>query len=112
MKEMTPTIPSLWHHVREFTGTHPAYLAPGNSLKWISRSRGATYNLCHCWPLLLSAWACALNARCAVWSNFEIADLDFFRSKVYMEFFEHLDKAGGFYYEVRFSHVAASPAVH
>jgi len=35
----------------------------------------------------------------AVWSNFEIADLDFWRSEPYMKFFEHLDNAGGFYYE-------------
>jgi hypothetical protein len=35
-----------------------------------------------------------------VWSNFEIADMDFFRSKAYMEYFDHLDRAGGFYYEV------------
>ena len=34
-----------------------------------------------------------------VWSNFEIADLDFWRSPAYQKFFEHLDEAGGFYYE-------------
>jgi hypothetical protein len=34
-----------------------------------------------------------------VWSNFEIGDLNFWRSEAYMKFFEHLDKAGGFYYE-------------
>ncbi|KAI0393864.1 glycosyltransferase family 15 protein [Xylariaceae sp. FL0594] len=36
---------------------------------------------------------------CHFWSNFEIADLDFFRSRAYREYFEYLDKAGGFYYE-------------
>lgn len=36
---------------------------------------------------------------CHYWSNFEIADLDFFRSKGYRDFFRHLDLAGGFYYE-------------
>lgn len=34
-----------------------------------------------------------------VWSNFEIADMDFWRGETYMSFFEHLDQAGGFYYE-------------
>ena len=34
-----------------------------------------------------------------VWSNFEIGDLDFFRSPEYLTYFEHLDEAGGFYYE-------------
>jgi hypothetical protein len=37
----------------------------------------------------------------AVWSNFEIADLDFWRSPAYQDYFAHLDKSGGFYYEVR-----------
>ncbi|KAI1809404.1 glycosyltransferase family 15 protein [Poronia punctata] len=36
---------------------------------------------------------------CHYWSNFEIADMDFFRSKAYQDYFEHLDKQGGFYYE-------------
>lgn len=33
------------------------------------------------------------------WSNFEIADLRFFRSKVYSDYFDFLDKSGGFFYE-------------
>ncbi|KAH8675416.1 glycolipid 2-alpha-mannosyltransferase [Xylariales sp. PMI_506] len=36
---------------------------------------------------------------CHYWSNFEIADMDFFRSNAYQEFFNHLDKRGGFYFE-------------
>jgi hypothetical protein len=35
-----------------------------------------------------------------VWSNFEIADMDFWRSEAYQEFFDHLESKGGFYYEV------------
>lgn len=35
-----------------------------------------------------------------VWSNFEIGDLDFWRSEAYSTFFEFLDQKGGFYYEV------------
>ena len=38
-----------------------------------------------------------------VWSNFEIADMDFWRSEPYSAYFDYLDKQGGFYYEVRFS---------
>jgi alpha 1,2-mannosyltransferase len=37
-----------------------------------------------------------------VWSNFEIADMDFWRSEAYTAFFEYLDRSGGFYYEARF----------
>ena len=36
---------------------------------------------------------------CHFWSNFEIADLDFFRSKEYRDFFDYLDRDGGFYFE-------------
>jgi mannosyltransferase len=44
-------------------------------------SRGDAWNLCH------------------FWSNFEIADMDFFRTAEYRQFFDFLDKTGGFYYE-------------
>lgn len=36
---------------------------------------------------------------CHYWSNFEIADLDFFRGKEYRSFFDYLDRTGGFYFE-------------
>ncbi|PPJ57922.1 hypothetical protein CBER1_09853 [Cercospora berteroae] len=36
---------------------------------------------------------------CHFWSNFEIADMDFFRSDAYRKLFEYLDRDGGFYYE-------------
>ncbi|KAK3381490.1 nucleotide-diphospho-sugar transferase [Podospora didyma] len=37
--------------------------------------------------------------KCHYWSNFEIANLAFFRGKEYQGLFEHLDRSGGFYYE-------------
>lgn len=42
---------------------------------------GEKYNMCH------------------FWSNFEIARLDFFRSKEYEDFFQMMDKSGGFWME-------------
>lgn len=36
---------------------------------------------------------------CHYWSNFEIADMDFYRSQEYNNLFEYLDKKGGFYFE-------------
>jgi alpha 1,2-mannosyltransferase len=33
------------------------------------------------------------------WSNFEIGDMRFFRSKVYQDYFNYLDRSGGFFYE-------------
>ena len=45
------------------------------------RMEGETYNMCH------------------FWSNFEIARLDFFRSKEYEAFFQMMDRSGGFWME-------------
>ena len=42
---------------------------------------GETYNMCH------------------FWSNFEIARLDWFRSKEYNDFFDMMDRSGGFWME-------------
>jgi mannosyltransferase len=42
---------------------------------------GEKYNMCH------------------FWSNFEIARLDFFRSKAYEDFFQMMDRSGGFWME-------------
>lgn len=36
---------------------------------------------------------------CHFFNNFEIADMDFYRSKAYRNLFEFLDNDGGFYYE-------------
>jgi mannosyltransferase len=36
---------------------------------------------------------------CHFWSNFEIADMEFFRSAAYRKIFDYLDRDGGFYYE-------------
>ena len=59
------------------------------------------------WPIrryIISKWP-SKNSKgdgwsmCHFWSNFEIADLDFFRSDMYREYFEHLDRLGGFHLE-------------
>jgi len=42
---------------------------------------GESYNMCH------------------FWSNFEIANLDWFRSKEYNDFFNMMDRSGGFWME-------------
>lgn len=37
--------------------------------------------------------------NCHFWSNFEIADLNFWRGEAYSKYFTFLDEKGGFYYE-------------
>lgn len=44
----------------------------------------------------LPAWTHPLSL---VWSNFEIGNLDLWRSEGYQKFFDFLDRKGGFYYE-------------
>ncbi|KAF5348300.1 hypothetical protein D9756_010537 [Leucocoprinus leucothites] len=80
MYEYEATIPTLWKEVRDFQKLHPEYIAEDNALGFMS-DNGERYNLCH------------------FWSNFEIADMDFWRGEAYSAFFEYLDSKGGFYYE-------------
>ncbi|RHZ86048.1 hypothetical protein Glove_55g16 [Diversispora epigaea] len=79
--EYPKTIPTLWDSVREFGKLHPQYIEKDNLMDFISSDNGATYNLCH------------------FWSNFEIADLNLWRSEAYTKFFSFLDSKGGFFYE-------------
>ncbi|CAA7264528.1 unnamed protein product [Cyclocybe aegerita] len=81
MYEYQATIPTLWGHAMKFAKDHPEYVAKDNALGFMSTDNGKTYNLCH------------------FWSNFEIADMAFWRGPAYTAFFEYLDKQGGFYYE-------------
>ena len=72
-------------------------------MNFLSDNGGESYNLCHCACLSPSL---PLNRRriyiaVLVWSNFEIADMDFWRGPAYTAFFEFLESRGGFYYEVR-----------
>ncbi|EDO16942.1 hypothetical protein Kpol_1020p52 [Vanderwaltozyma polyspora DSM 70294] len=81
IKEFVSTIPTLWETTTDFLSLHPEYIAENNMLDFVSNDGGLSYNLCH------------------FWSNFEIADLSVWRSKAYVDYFDYLDKAGGFFYE-------------
>ncbi|KAG5418103.1 KRE2 [Candida metapsilosis] len=79
--EFEKTIPTLWQHTKDFIEKNPQYVAKDNFMDFISDDGGATYNLCH------------------FWSNFEIANLNFWRGEAYRKYFEYLDSTGGFFYE-------------
>ncbi|KAL2833145.1 nucleotide-diphospho-sugar transferase [Aspergillus pseudoustus] len=81
MLEYPGTIETLWDGVKEFMDDHPEHIAEGNLMTFVSNDNGKTYNNCH------------------FWSNFEIGSLDWLRSKEYMDYFETLDRQGGFFYE-------------
>lgn len=79
--EYEETIPTLWDSVKKFMKNHPEHIVEDNSLGFLSNDGGETYNRCH------------------FWSNFEIGSLEWLRSKAYIDYFESLDKDGGFFYE-------------
>ena len=84
------SVPSLWPETEKFLTTHPGYeRADANAREWLTdrvrrpdHTRKANgYSTCH------------------FWSNFEVADMEFWRGREYEEYFAHLDRAGGFFYE-------------
>ncbi|RCK54987.1 Glycolipid 2-alpha-mannosyltransferase 2 [Candida viswanathii] len=79
--EFRATIETLWDHTKKFIKQNPQYLAEDNFMDFISDDKGKTYNLCH------------------FWSNFEIANLNFWRGEAYTKYFDYLDQTGGFFYE-------------
>ena len=80
MYEFVDTIPTLWDSVKRFIKDKNMNVGEGsnNFMQFLSDDQGNSYNNCH------------------FWSNFEIADLNFFRSQEYEDFFQHLEKDGGF----------------
>ena len=83
------SIPSLYPETQKFIAAHPEYLHPNSAREWVEDSKrrpdqnkkAGGYSTCH------------------FWSNFEIGDMDFWRGEAYEDYFEHLDRAGGFFYE-------------
>ena len=45
--EYVETIPTLWDSVKKFMKSHPEYIAPDNSMEFLSDDSGETYNHCH-----------------------------------------------------------------
>lgn len=81
LEEHPATVQTLWDSVKEFVAEYPHLLDPQNAMDFLSNDGGNRYNMCH------------------YWSNFEISDMDFWRSEAYTRFFDFLEAKGGFYYE-------------
>ncbi|KAI4098198.1 MAG: hypothetical protein L6R37_006623 [Teloschistes peruensis] len=85
------TMPTLWPETLKFLDAHPEYLKDNdsNSRAWLEDSeRRPEHNK------VANGYS-----TCHFWSNFEIADMEFWRSKAYSDYFDHLDRSGGFFYE-------------
>ncbi|PWN47324.1 glycosyl transferase [Violaceomyces palustris] len=81
LHEFPYTVVTLWLQTLKWMEKNPHHIARDNALGFVTDDKRRMYNKCH------------------FWSNFEIADLSFFRSEAYRSYFDHLDRAGGFYYE-------------
>ena len=83
------SVETLWPQTLEFLAQHPEYIHPNNALNWLTdvKNRPGHYREANGY------------STCHFWSNFEIGDMNFWRSRAYEDYFEHLDRAGGFFYE-------------
>ena len=82
------SIGGLWPETMKFLADHKGYVHDNSAIKWLQdESRPDHWEKAHGY------------STCHFWSNFEIADMSFWRSKVYEDYFNHLDRAGGFFYE-------------
>ncbi|KAI8378256.1 nucleotide-diphospho-sugar transferase [Choanephora cucurbitarum] len=85
LHEYGNTIPTLWETTKKFMAEYPQHIISKDDkeslMNWVTNDGGETYNLCH------------------FWSNFEIGSLAFLKSQAYLDFFNYLDKSGGFFYE-------------
>ncbi|KAI9495273.1 glycolipid 2-alpha-mannosyltransferase-domain-containing protein [Zychaea mexicana] len=83
MRESHGAVDNLWSDTRQFMEARPKHVLPYNEtiMSWITDQGKADYNMCH------------------LWSNFEIVETSFLRSKAYQDYFEFLDRKGGFFYE-------------
>lgn len=82
LHELHNTVYGLFEATKEFFhDKNPSYIARDNTIEFVTLDNENTFNMCH------------------YWSNFEVGDLDFLRSKEYEEYFQFLDSKGGFFYE-------------
>ena len=92
LEEEPATIPSLWHRILRWMKKRELTFANDlGELRGIAARKGGlprTHNPDEC-PLDLFHF----------WNNFEVAEFALFRDPLYISYFEHLDRTGGFFYE-------------
>ncbi|KAF2095802.1 glycosyltransferase family 15 protein [Rhizodiscina lignyota] len=83
------SVQGLWPETQKFMAEHKEWLAPNNAIKWLQDNEVRPDN-----HRVANGYS-----TCHFWSNFEIGDMDFWRGPAYEAYFNHLDRAGGFFYE-------------
>lgn len=83
------SIKSLWQSTMSFIKDHPQYLHENGSFEWIKDNLQKPENF-----EITGGYS-----TCHFWTNFEIINLDFLRSKPYEDYMNYLENEKGFYYE-------------
>lgn len=83
------SITTLWPETMKFLAANQHLMAEPNAMAWLTDKEHRPEN-----NIKANGYS-----TCHFWSNFEIGDLNFWRSPAYEAYFEHLDRAGGFFYE-------------
>jgi alpha 1,2-mannosyltransferase len=82
--EMMDTIPTLWTTINKWLDSgYRKYIVDNNAVDFISSNKGKTLD----------------KKACTFFNNFEIGAFSVFRDQKYLDYFEYLDKSGGFFYE-------------
>lgn len=85
--ENKDTVETLYSTTRSFLKEHPEYIDKNAGVRFLSQDPetflqdNGAWNFCH------------------FWSNFEIASTKLWNNNLYLDYFDYLDKAGGFFYE-------------
>lgn len=83
------SVKSLWKSTMDFVKNHPQYLHRNGSYEWLKDNVQKPQNY-----EITGGYS-----TCHFWTNFEIINLDFLRSKPYEAYMDFLEGEKGFYYE-------------
>ncbi|GMM31704.1 putative mannosyltransferase [Martiniozyma asiatica (nom. inval.)] len=83
------TVETLWPLTMDFAKRHPHWINNNGAFNWL------TENLMNPQKTEFTGG----YSTCHFWSNFEIANMDFYRGEAYSSWAKELDESGGFYYE-------------
>ncbi|KAI1472662.1 glycolipid 2-alpha-mannosyltransferase-domain-containing protein [Daldinia caldariorum] len=93
------SFPSLWERTKAFIDNNEDLIDEDADLEWLLYTAEDRDDVIRPHTGAEGGVGDGEYNNCQFYSNFEIGSLEFFRSKEHKAYFDHLDKAGGFYYE-------------
>ncbi|KAI0175137.1 glycosyltransferase family 15 protein [Pestalotiopsis sp. NC0098] len=92
------SFPSLWERTQTFKKKNKDLVHPEADMSWLIHENEESDRRVRS-GFGYHATAGDQYNNCQFYSNFEIGSLDFFRGEQHQAYFNHLDRAGGFFYE-------------